>query len=78
MATQTYPGDTRFFDGWVWLFEDEDNPRLGLCVPGETVERAVEDWLEGCRRKYWLKGREVRIFSLASPDAEPVEHRAVI
>lgn len=78
MAKQLYPNDARFFEGYVWLYENPENPRLGLCYEAATAEAAFAKYVDRVRcRRTWDKGRVLVMYSLDRPDGVPVRHETV-
>jgi len=62
--------DSRFFEGWTWIFEHKSEPNIGLCYRGTPDEAAAEYFKRNFT--YWKK--QSHCFSLTGPDAEPVRH----
>lgn len=68
-AARLVSTDSRFFIGWTWISQSRDCT-VGLCYEGGT-EEAVAAYFAS--RSYYEQAR-LRCFTLAAPDAEPVEH----
>jgi len=68
--------DSRFFEGYTWVSDDE-SCKTGLCMPTTDPHEAAEMFLRN-EMRYYNKGKCRTVYTLASADAEPMRHDIVL